>query len=46
MEEKMFRKSLIMSFGFLCGELKIVWLRTKNRLAENDFLFGDGVVIH
>jgi len=40
MEEKMFRKSLIMSFGFLCGELKIVWLRTKNRLAENDFSFG------
>ena len=36
----MFRKSLIMSCAFLCGESKIIWLRTKNRLAENDFSFG------
>ena len=36
----MFRKLLIMSCAFLCGESKIIWLRTKNRLAENDFSFG------
>lgn len=36
----MFRKSLIMSCAFLCGESKIIWLRTKNRLAENDFSIG------
>lgn len=29
-----------MSRAFLCGESKIIWLRTKNRLAENDFSFG------